>query len=118
MRRAFIEHRDSYTDEAFAATVPEPEALLGRLREGPVWVAVRDASIVGTVSAVHHGESLYIRGMAVTPAVRSAGIGNALLNHVETYAAAHGCKRLVLSTTPFLDSAIRLYTHLGVHADR
>jgi GNAT superfamily N-acetyltransferase len=81
--------------------------------EGPVWVAVRDGAVVGTVSVVPRGESLYLRGMAVLPAARGRGLGEALLSRVEEFAAAHGYERLWLSTTPFLSRAIRLYERAG-----
>jgi len=32
---------------------------------------------------------------------------------IEEYAKGNGCTKLVLSTTPFLDRAIRLYESLG-----
>ncbi len=84
-----------------------------RLTEGPIWVAIRDGVMVGTVSVVEHGESLYIRGMAVLPNARGLSVGQALLHHVEEFALAHGSRRLFLSTTPFLSRAIRLYEHFG-----
>jgi GNAT superfamily N-acetyltransferase len=51
--------------------------------------------------------------MAVVPAARAHRIGESLLRQVESFAAEHGYARLVLSTTPFLNSAIRLYQHFG-----
>lgn len=76
-------------------------------------MATRDEMILGTVSVVPRGESLYIRGMAVLPSARGMRIGAELLTQVEQFALAGNFKRLVLSTTPFLDRAIRLYEHFG-----
>jgi GNAT superfamily N-acetyltransferase len=70
-------------------------------------------AIVGTGSAIQKDESLYIRGMAVHPAVRSSGIGKFLLRTIEEFALASGYKRLLLTTTPFLTAAIRLYEGFG-----
>ena len=83
------------------------------MSEGPVWIALHNDAIVGTVSAINQGEALYIRGMAVLPAVRGHKVGDLLLRQVESYAAARGCKSLILSTTPFLARAIRLYENFG-----
>ncbi|MBC7909661.1 MAG: GNAT family N-acetyltransferase, partial [Pyrinomonadaceae bacterium] len=58
-------------------------------------------------------EALYIRGMAALPLARGQGIGELLLKHVESFAREHGHERLTLSTTPFLDRAIRLYERAG-----
>lgn len=83
------------------------------MEEGPVWIALHDHDAVGTVAAVAKGDSLYIRGMAVLPPARSHKVGARLLNAVELYAVENGCNRMFLSTTPFLDAAIRLYEKSG-----
>jgi GNAT superfamily N-acetyltransferase len=110
---SFVEFRDLYTDGGFAATALGAEQVLVRMREGPVWVGLRDDAVLGTVAAVGKGESAYIRGMAVLPAARGLGVGSALLRAVESWALEQGSSRLFLSTTPFLDSAIRLYERFG-----
>jgi GNAT superfamily N-acetyltransferase len=110
---SFIEYEPLYTPEGFAATAITSEQIVARMREGPVWVAVRDEEIVGTVSVVAKAGSLYIRGMAVLPAARGERIGALLLTHIEEFARTEGFSRLFLSTTPFLDRAIRLYERFG-----
>jgi ribosomal protein S18 acetylase RimI-like enzyme len=112
---AFEEYRSAYTPAAFAATTPTSDEIQRRIRmnEGPVWVAVLHGVIVGTVSAVPKGESVYVRSMAALPSARGQGIGERLLRALESFAFAYGARRLFLSTTPFLASAIRLYEHLG-----
>ena len=111
--QSFTEYRAAYTPEGFDATCPGVEQIKNRLIEGPVWVASLDGSIVATVAAVLYGESLYIRGMAVLPEARGLRIGEQLMAQIEMFASARGCKRLFLSTTPFLSRAIALYEHLG-----
>lgn len=110
---SFVEYEALYTQEAFAATAPTREQIEGRMREGPVWVALQGDTVVGTAAAVPRGEALYIRGMAVVPAARGLGIGRLLLERSESFAAAHGYRSLVLSTTPFLTDAIHLYESYG-----
>jgi GNAT superfamily N-acetyltransferase len=110
---SFVEYEFLYTPDGFAATAITAEQVAGRIAEGPVWIAERDEMIVGTVSVVPQGESLYIRGMAVPPSARGMRIGAALLTQVEQFALTGNFKRLVLSTTPFLDLAIQLYEHFG-----
>jgi GNAT superfamily N-acetyltransferase len=114
---AFIEYRDSYTPEAFAATTLECGEVLSRMKEGPVWVATLGGEVVGTVAAVARGEELYIRGMAVLPQDRGRRIGELLLREIEDYASTQGYVRLTLSTTPFLHRAIRLYERFGFRRD-
>ena len=88
-----MEHESEYTNEAFSATTPTTEQIHLRWGEGPVWVAVQNNSIVGTVSALPKGEALYIRSMAVLPAVRGEGIGRLLLQAIEGFAHARGYQR-------------------------
>jgi GNAT superfamily N-acetyltransferase len=110
---SFVEFEPRYTTGGFTATTPGAGQILVRMSEGPVWVAARGGELVGTVSAVLKDASAYIRGMAVVPAARGSGAGSKLLQQVESWAAGEGCERLFLSTTPFLDAAIRLYEKSG-----
>ena len=110
---SFREFRSLYTDGGFAATTLDANGIRARMDEGPVWLATRENVAIGTVAAVLDHESLYIRGLAVLPTARGSGVGEALMAEVEHHAASIGCRRLFLSTTPFLTSAIGLYEKLG-----
>lgn len=111
--QSFIEYESEYTPDGFAATTPTAEQVEHRLTEGPVWVALLEGTVVATVSAVLQGESLYIRGMAALPSARGHRIGKLLMESVQDFASVQECKRLFLSTTPFLSRAIALYERLG-----
>lgn len=110
---SFLEFKPLYTEGGFLATTPGVEQILARMREGPVWIALRGNVILGTVAAVVKGEHLYVRGMAVLPAERGSGVGRTLLRQVEGWAKDERRSRLLLSTTPFLSSAIHLYEKFG-----
>jgi GNAT superfamily N-acetyltransferase len=90
LHQAFVEYEALYTPEGFAATTPTAEQIRARWSEGPVWVAVHEDTMVGTVSAVPKRESLYIRSMAILPSARGRKIGTVLLEQVERFAVAHG----------------------------
>jgi putative acetyltransferase len=113
LRESFAEFKPLYTDEGFAATTPAAKQVQARMKEGPVWVALQDDTMIGTVAAVKKSDSVYIRGMAVLPRARGLGAGRNLLQLVENWAADQDISRVFLSTTPFLDSAIRLYEKSG-----
>jgi GNAT superfamily N-acetyltransferase len=113
-RGSFIEYEASYTPAAFAATVITSTEVCRRIGEGPVWVAGSQDVLVGTIAAVRRADELYVRGMAVLPSARSAHVGRSLLAEAEHFGRTHGLRRLVLSTTPFLTRAIRLYEDSGV----
>jgi len=110
---SFIEFEPLYTPQGFAATALNARDVTIRLTEGPVWVALGDNELVGTMSVMVKGDAVYIRGMAVLPLSRGQGFGRLLLDHAEKYARAKACKRLFLSTTPFLTEAIQLYERAG-----
>ena len=110
---SFVEYESQYTVAAFAATVLDTNKVRQRLEEGPGWIALSDEEMVGTVSAVSRAEGLYVRGMGVVPRARGFQIGDFLLEEVQIYARANGFEKLLLSTTPFLHRAIRLYEKCG-----
>lgn len=110
---SFLEYKALYTDKGFVATTPDTPEILKRIEEGPMWVALSHGDVVGTASIVLKGDSLYIRGMAVLPTARGEHIGHTLLKEIERYAAQQGYRRMFLSTTPFLDHAIKLYERFG-----
>jgi GNAT superfamily N-acetyltransferase len=110
---AFREFEPLYTPAGFRATTLSAEEIADRLGEGPTWVVVDGDRIVGTVSAVVRAGEVYVRSMAVLPIARGKGTATRLLEAVHAYAAGRGACRLLLTTTPFLHDAIRLYEHHG-----
>jgi len=99
---------------ALEATLLDTETLRRRMTgEGAVWLAFVGGRVVGTVSAIPRSEGLHIRSMAVHPEARGQGVGRALLEAVERFARDRGHERLFLRTTPFLTSAIALYSRSG-----
>ncbi|HEY7982579.1 MAG TPA: GNAT family N-acetyltransferase [Ktedonobacterales bacterium] len=117
LRAAFAEYAPLYTPEGLAATTPESAVLRARLADGPAWVATRSGEVLGTLGAEPRGTTLYLRSMAVLPTARGGQVGARLFAAAEAWARAHGHTRLLLSTTPFLDRAIRLYERLGMARD-
>jgi len=101
---------------------------LGHDGNGDVLVAVADdGQLLGTVmleywsnqdgpnqgSAVHGPGEAEIRALAVSPAARGQGTGNALLTAIIEHAAAHGVEHLVLATLPAMRTAHRMYEKAG-----
>jgi ribosomal protein S18 acetylase RimI-like enzyme len=121
LRAAFAPFEGRYTPAAFTATTPTASQVADRFQEGPIWLAEQEGRVVGTVSVVPRSGDLYLRSMAVHPTAQGQGIGARLLAAVEGFAKP-GYRRIVLTTTPFLDAAIRLYQRAGFrstdeHAD-
>ena len=113
LRQAFIAYEPLYPPAAFAGTTPTSDKIRERWEEGPVWVAIQNDTLVGTVAAKAKDSGLYIRSMAVRPASRGQGIGRRLLQVCEDFAIHHHHARIFLSTAPYLKEAIRLYEGFG-----
>src|SRR5260370_32929235 len=99
--QSFAEYKTLYTPEGFAATTPSSQEVLNRLNEGPVWVAICDAAIIGSVSVVTKGESLYVRGIAGLPSARGQQTGRLLLEYIERDATEQKYRRLFYHSTLF-----------------
>ena len=118
VREAFLPFREHYTDGAFEYTTPGVEIVLGRLAEGPIWVAEDCGRIVGTVSGLPEEGRFYIRSMAISPAAQRRGIGQKLLDALEAYALELGFEKLYLYTTYVLPGARELYEKNGFYVLR
>ncbi len=113
LRDSFRDVERFYTRAGYAATTPDASAVRERLKEGPTWVAEEGGFPVGTVSAVLRDLDLYVRSMAVVPSARGRRFGHSLYAEAFNLAVERRARRIYLSTTPFLHSAIRLYESLG-----
>jgi GNAT superfamily N-acetyltransferase len=93
-----------------------------RAREAELLVAVQDGEAAGTVTYCPHGSSwaqLTVAGeaefrmLAVVPAARGLGLGEALVRHCIARAREDGCVTLRLTTEPVMHAAHRIYRRLG-----
>lgn len=89
---------------------------------GDVWVALEAEEIVGSVWIPRAGERLSevaregeldFRQLAVAPAARGRGVGEALTRHVIALAAERGAERVVMNSGPEMIGAHALYAKLG-----
>ena len=110
---AFAEYQSLFSEPAFDVVRPRAPEIIGRLAEGPVWVAVTPDGVVGTVSAVARGTDMWVRSMAVAPAARGQGVARRLLGAIEAWMRRRRFRRLHLTTAPFMGQAIRLYERAG-----
>ena len=118
IHEAFSPFESEYTPGAFEYTTPKPEAILPRFEEGPMWIAEVDGEPVGTVSGMPDAGRFYIRSMAIKPSVQRGGIGQQLLDALESYARDNGFEKLYLYTTFVLPGAKRLYEKNGFYVLR
>jgi ribosomal protein S18 acetylase RimI-like enzyme len=93
-----------------------------RAREAELMVATYDGEPTGTVTYCPHGSpwaqltvpgEAEFRMLAVVPAARGLGLGEALVRHCVSHAREEGCVTLRLSTEPVMHAAHRIYRRLG-----
>ena len=113
IKEAFTPLRQNYTDEAFEVVTPNPDIIVQRFNEGPMWVAEVNDVIVGTVSLMTEPEGLYIRSMAVSPRAQRMGIGHKLLDAVHEHLKGSEIERIFLYTTYFTPGAKDMYERHG-----
>jgi N-acetylglutamate synthase-like GNAT family acetyltransferase len=115
LREAFEDYRELYTPDAFLDTVLTPEMLQERLKQMTLFVAVDAGNqVVGTIacSVISAGEG-HLRGMAVLPSMRGAGIAAQLLCCAEAELRQRNCSRITLDTTEPLERAMHFYEKHG-----
>ena len=115
---AFAPFRDQYTPDAFDYTAASTDRISERFAEGPIWIAYIDGEPVGTVSGLPEEERFYIRSMAIRPTAQRGGVGQRLLETLESFASDAGYKKLYLYTTFVLPGAKRLYEKNGFYVLR
>ncbi len=76
-------------------------------------VATVDAKLIGSAMAGYDGHRGWLYYLAVHPAHRRSGIGQALMNRVETDLAAIGCPKLNLQVRAGNIGAVAFYRRLG-----
>ncbi|MEO6654445.1 MAG: GNAT family N-acetyltransferase, partial [Pyrinomonadaceae bacterium] len=81
-------------------------------------LAERDSTAVGTVSGLAEDGRFYIRSMAIDPLTQRSGVGQKLLETLETTAREQGFEKLFLYTTFVLPGARRLYEKNGFYVVR
>jgi len=113
-------------DGAMPADDPYYDVLrdaAARALAADLWVAVEaDGTLLGTVTwcppaspyrELAGPEESEFRALAVAPAGRGRGVGEALVRQCIELAAASGAVDLVISTAVWMTSAHRLYRRLG-----
>lgn len=113
LEESFNEFKSLYTQGGYEATVLSHEKVVERMKAGITWVFIRELNVIGTLSGKIKSDQFYLSGMAVAPKSRGSKIGWHLLKTAEQYSKDANINRMVLSTTPFLSSAIVLYEKFG-----
>jgi ribosomal protein S18 acetylase RimI-like enzyme len=114
--RALWDAPNAFSSTLEEATARPPETWSKLLRDGPIFVAVRDNVDVGVVRCARdpsNGETAYLMSMWVAPQVRRRGIGTTLVDAVITWARSSGVNRLLLDVADDNVAAIACYAAKG-----
>lgn len=113
LQAAFAEHRAHLTRTSYDDAVPDATGVATWLAEGPVWVAVRGHQVIGALAATPESSTLRLRGPAVIPARRGAGVGGLLISRATEWALPAGFDRLRVDLPPWLHGARRYLARNG-----
>jgi ribosomal protein S18 acetylase RimI-like enzyme len=98
----------------------EPRANIVRKlaqRDGLFWLAQHAGNVLGSVMAGYDGHRGWVYSLGVHPDARRAGLGAALLNHVEEALRAQGCVKLNMQVMATNESALAFYATQGYAQD-
>lgn len=81
---------------------------------GEIFFVVDNGDVVGTCAIIPHEPGVYeIAKMAVSPAARGRGYGDALMEATVDFARRAGASKVVIVSNTVLTTAIRLYEKHG-----
>lgn len=101
------------TFEAFVARTAAEFVLDNRSR-GRVWLAHRDAALVGCAAiALREGGRAQLRWVLVDPGERGTGLGRRLVEAALAFSREAGASEVYLETTDGLEASSKLYRSLG-----
>ena len=83
----------------------------------PFLVAVLDRQVVGTVMGGYDGHRGWVYLVAVAPALRRQGIGEALMRAIEAALSALGCTKLNLQIRGGNEAVAAFYRKLGFQVE-
>jgi GNAT superfamily N-acetyltransferase len=118
IRSAYQQYQDSLPTPAWKLYLEDITDIRGRLNEAELLVAEAKKQVVGTVTLYLKSNSwpqgwAGIRLLAVLPAFRGHGIGQALMNECIRRCREQNVITIGLHTTGFMDVARRMYERMG-----
>jgi GNAT superfamily N-acetyltransferase len=108
-------HRDIYEDQTIGGDDPglEVDEHLRHPHLAGVWLAERDATVLGLAGLLVEGDGGEVEPIVVTAAARSQGIGRMLLAHAIEEARGRGVRFLSIRPVARNIEAIELFHETG-----
>lgn len=102
-----------------AARIPDlpavSEGIADDIATHLVWIAEREARIIGGIVLIPASDHAVLANVAVDPAATGLGLGRALIACAEAEAVSLGLATMRLNTHAAIPENVRLYVHLGWH---
>ena len=106
--------REYGLDTTFEPYVAKPLAEFATQGAGRLWIADKDARVVGSAAMLDAGEGEgQLRWFLLVPEVRGTGLGRRLLETALDYGRQRGFSRIFLWSFADLADALRLYERAG-----
>lgn len=112
-RAAGVAFRDVGLPEIAEHEPMEAEAMRAYCDAGRAWVAEVDGTVAGYVLVDVVGGRAHVEQISVAPDRQGTGLGRALLDEVDRWAAAQGMDAVTLTTFRDVPWNAPLYAHLG-----
>jgi len=87
--------------------------LEAAIENNVLYVAMEDSTIIGVIACTRDGQDLVIDQIAVHPTRQNAGVGQFLLEKVESLAYEHGQRSISLDTALMMKDLLRFYHRNG-----
>ena len=115
---AYAEFAAAMSPDAWSMFAQDIANVGGRRADGEIIVAVRDSSIVGTVTMYREWrgaqpDTLALRLLAVPPKERHSGVGRALMDYAVAEARAGGKRRLILAAMQMMEQIREMAQRMG-----
>ena len=110
MRAAF----DPYVELLGRKLTPDSYSWLeAAIENNDLYVAIEDSMIIGVIALTREGQNLVIDQIAVHPKQQHAGIGQFLLENVESLAYEQQQRSISLDTALMMNDLLRFYHRNG-----
>lgn len=86
--------------------------------DGLFFVAMAEASVIGTIMAGYDGHRGWLYSVAVHPSHRNRGLGAALVRHAERALTERGCLKINLQLADGNEGVTGFYESLGYAVER
>jgi ribosomal protein S18 acetylase RimI-like enzyme len=115
----FKPHTTKYSEQELETLLADPQRpVFVYDEEGVLGYAFCQVSEVRDNLLLHDGRTLYIDDICIDERARGRHIGQALFEHVRSYASSIGCRNITLNVWEGNDPALHFYRKMGMQVQK